>query len=89
MKKPFQDQDRGALRRTRGFTFSLLVSQLRLHESMRRRISLLAERVEWITWVENVCQQYKFYWTREALWKQMRSLFSERNDWTVYEFGVA
>ena len=89
MKKPFQDQDTGPFRRSRGFIFSLLVSQFRLHKSIRRRIGLLAERAEWITWVENSFQQHKFYWTREALWKQMHSLLSERNDWTVYEFGVA
>jgi hypothetical protein len=71
---PFPNQDTEPFRRTRGFIFSLMVSLLRRLKSARRRVGLLAERAEWITWVENNFQQSKFYWTREALWKEMHSL---------------
>ena len=66
-----------------------MVSALRYLRSTRRRIGLLAERVEWITWVETNFEQRKFYWSREALWKEMHSLLAERSNWTIYEFGVA
>ena len=58
-------------------------------KSTRRRIGLLAERVEWTTWIEDNFQWHKFFWTREALWKEMHSLLAERSSWTVHEFGVA
>ena len=50
---------------------------------------MLAESVEWVTYVENNFQQSKLYWKREALWNEMHLLLLERSKWTVYEFGVA
>jgi len=87
--KQFQNQDTIPFRRLRGFVFSFIVSQLITRKQVRRRTLLLAERVEWITWVEVNFLNYKLYWTREALWKEMQKLLNESNDWKVYEFGVA
>ena len=87
--KQFQNQDTIPFRRLRGFVFSLMVSQLITRKQVKRRILLLAERVEWVTWVEVNFPSYKFFWTREALWKEMQKLLNERSDWKVYEFGVA
>lgn len=87
--KRFQDQDTVSLRRIRGLIFSFLVSQLIDREQVRRRTLLLAERVEWIAWIESNYPNYKFYWSREALWKQMQKLLGGLHNWKVYEFGVA
>jgi hypothetical protein len=87
--KKFQNQDTVPFRRLRNSIFSFVVSQLISRKSFRRRTLLLAERVEWITWVEDNFLNYNFYWTREALWIEMQKLLGEHNDWKVYEFGVA
>lgn len=85
----FQNQDTVPFRRIRGLVFSFMVSRLIARKQLRRRTLLLAERVEWVTWVEVNFLKYNFYWTREALWKEMQKLLGELDDWKVYEFGVA
>lgn len=88
-KNSFKNQDVQALRKTRNFVFSLLVSQVRRFPKLRRPLGLVAEREEWVSYVENIFGESTFFWTRENLWRELRKELRSQKNWTVYEFGVA
>jgi hypothetical protein len=62
---------------------------MRRSTKIQRRILLLAERSEWIDWVEEQFPSSQFYYSRESLWDRMKTLMQSQNGWRVYEFGVA
>lgn len=62
---------------------------MRRNQNTQRRILLLTERAEWINWVEEQFPASQFYYSRESLWDQMKTLMQKRDSWRVYEFGVA
>ncbi len=88
-KKQFQNQDTEPFRRTRNFVFSFIVLMLRRFLGLRRRVSLLGERVEWVSWLETTFGEYRFFWARESLWNVLLKELDDTQDWTVLEFGVA
>lgn len=88
-KKTFKNIDPLPFRRLRNFFFSFLVSQMRRSQKTLRRVTLLAERIEWINWVEEQFPDSKFYYSREAIWDKLKTLMQKRSSWRVYEFGVA
>lgn len=88
--KSIQNQDTEPFRVIRNVIFSLLVSLMRKKPSLRRRVRLLAEREEWVTWVENKFGAVNFYWSREKLWNELHNLvIAGKSPHTVLEFGVA
>ena len=88
--RSFKNQDTEPFRVVRNFIFSLLVSRMRKGTRSRRRVRELAEREEWVTWVENKYGVSDFYWSREKLWNKIHDIvLARKNPYTVLEFGVA
>ena len=88
--RKFKNQDPEPHRHLRNWIFSLLVSGMRKKPGIQRRVHLLAERAEWIAWVETSFGPVNYYWSREKLWNQIHKLIRvQQNPRTVLEFGVA
>jgi len=88
--RKFKNQDPEPHRHLRNWIFSFLVSGMRKKPGIQRRVHLLAERAEWIAWVETSFGPVNYYWSREKLWNQIHKLIRvQQNPRTVLEFGVA